>query len=310
MSSDEGSILGQARQHHRKHVNGVLRRPGMYGRDETAELLLLGAMAAVDGSTTRWEAEYDRLREHFFAATGVNGAYGNLLPADALRDATASIYAGIAHRCGWLDLDRTLSTAEYQRLAADIGEWVTKDRTLSQVLDRFGAPSLWVGGTNPFWPKTLCYATASPYDELICFHLWNTFAGTDAGRQEGVHPEPVVLAVRHRPDDFPFSFSFTPEGSRRRPTADQQSPLRPTVWIFHGDQDRYASAVFETEEAGRAWAAEHRVTGILAEYPYGGAYDSAVSEGRRTSSKPHHGTANHVAAVTPGLRHIHLVDGR
>ena len=290
----------------------MLRRPGMYGRDETAEQLLLGAMAAVDGSSTRWKAEFDGLRERrAFTATGVKGAYSNVLPADALRDATASIYAGIAHRCGWLDLDRTLLAIEYRRLAADIGEWVTEDRTLSQVIDRYGVPSLWVGGSNPWSPKTLCYATASPDDELICIHLWNTVANADTGAgRRGVHPEPVVLAVRHRPGDFPSSFSFAPEGLRRRPTADQQSPLRSTVWIFHGDHARYASAVFKTEEAGLAWAAEHRVTGILAEYSYGGAYDTAVGEGRFVPSKPHHGTTNHVAAFTPGLRHIHLVDGR
>jgi hypothetical protein len=52
------------------------------------------------------------------------------------------------------------------------------------------------------------------------------------------------------------------------------------------------------------------VTGILAEYPYGGAYDAALSEGRFTESKPHHGTAEHVAAFDPGLRHIHLTDGQ
>ena len=125
----------------------------------------------------------------------------------------------------------------------------------------------------------------------------------------GVHPEPVVLAVRHRPGAFPDAFSFTPEGLRHRPTSDQQSPLRPTVWIFHGDRAPYASAVFETPDAGLAWAAEHRVTGILAEYPYGGAYDAAVGQGRFTPSKPHHGTADHVAAFSPGLRHIHLTDG-
>ncbi|BEL04543.1 hypothetical protein Q0Z83_027340 [Actinoplanes sichuanensis] len=289
-------------------MNAVLRRPGMYGRDETAEQLLLGAMAAVDGNSTRWAAEFAGLRErHAFTATGVQGAYRDVLPADGLREATASIYAGIAHRCGWLDLDRTLSAAEYQRLAADIGDWVTEDRTLSEAVDRFGAPSLWIGGTNPLSPKTLCYATASPNDELLCLHLWNTFANDGA---EGRHPEPVVFAVRHRPGDFPGSFSFTPEGERRRPGTGRQSRLRPTVWIFHGEQARYASAVFETDEAGLAWAAEHGVTGILAEYPYGGAYDAAVTEGRFTPSKPHHGTTNHVAAFSPGLRHIHLVNGR
>lgn len=306
MNGSEGSILDEARRHHREQVNAVLRRPGMYGRDEMAELLLLRAMAAVDGSSTRWNAEFDGLRDrHAFTATGVEGAYRNVLPADALRDATASVYADIAHRCGWLDLDRALSAAEYQGLAADIEDWLAEDRTLSEVLDRYGAPSLWIGGVNPFFPKTLCYATDSPDDELICIHLWNTTAGL-----EGVFPEPVVLAVRHRSGDFPGSFSFTPEGCRRRPAADQPSPLRSTVWIFHGDQARFACAVFETEETGLAWAAEHRVTGLLAEYPYGGAYDTAVNEGRFTPSKPHHGTTDHVAAFSPGLRHIHLVDGR
>src|SRR5688572_12804718 len=139
MNSDEESVFGAALRHHRTQVNDVLRRPGMYGRDEMAERLLLEAMAAVDGSLTRWRAECDGLRDRLaFTATGVRGAYCNVLPADALREATASIYAGIANRCGWLDLDRALSTAEYQQLAADIGEWVAQDRTLSQVIETFG----------------------------------------------------------------------------------------------------------------------------------------------------------------------------
>ncbi|ROP33460.1 DUF7710 domain-containing protein [Couchioplanes caeruleus] len=311
MSSDEGSILDQARQHHRKQLNALFRRPGMYGRDEIAELLLLGAMAAVDGSSARWETEFDSLRNHFFSATGVKGRYSNLLPTDAVRDAAASVYAGIAHRCGWLDLDRTMSAAEYRQLTATIDERVLQDQTLSQVIGTFGEPSLWVGGRNSLGAKTLGYATASSKDDLICFHLWSAIATTDpdAGPQS-LHPEPVVLAVRHRTNDAPYAFSFTPEGLRRRPTTDQQSPLRPTVWIFHGDQARHASAVFETEEAGLAWAGEHHVTGILAEYPYGGAYDIALSEGRFTPSQSHHGTTDHVAAFAPGLRHLHLVDGQ
>lgn len=101
-----------------------------------------------------------------------------------------------------------------------------------------------------------------------------------------------------------------PEGLRRRPSADQRDPLRPAVWLFHGEHARHASGVFDTLDAGLAWAAEHQVTGILAEYPYGGAYDVAVSEGRFTPSKAHHGTADHVAAFSPGLRHVHLTGGR
>ncbi|WP_455769107.1 DUF7710 domain-containing protein [Micromonospora chersina] len=41
-----------------------------------------------------------------------------------------------------------------------------------------------------------------------------------------------------------------------------------------------------------------------------GAYDVAVSEGRFTPSKAHHGTGDHVAACGPGLRHLHLTSGR
>ncbi len=314
MSSREHSddALGEARKHHLSQVNSVLRRPGMYGRDEMAERLLLEAMAAVDGSLPQWRAECDRLRERgAFAATGVMGAYSTLLPADGLRDATASVYAEIAHHLGWLKLDRALSATEFEQLSDDIGGWVTQDRTLPEVIETFGPPSLWIGGTSRFYPKTLAYTTADRGDDLICVHLWNAAASTaPETSMRGVHPEPMVLAVRHRPGNFPGSFSFTPEGLHRRPTADQRSSLMPTVWIFHGDRARHASGVFDTLEAGLAWAAEHHVTGILAEYPHGGAYDVAVNEGRFTPSKAHHGTADHVAAFSSGLRHIHLTAGR
>lgn len=67
----------------------------MYGRDEMAERLLLEAIAAVDGCLERWWTECQKPRD---------------------RDATASMYAEIAHRLGWLELDRTLSQAEFERL--------------------------------------------------------------------------------------------------------------------------------------------------------------------------------------------------
>ncbi|MFG2063459.1 hypothetical protein ACGFIK_18805 [Micromonospora sp. NPDC048871] len=106
-------------------------------------------------------------------------------------------------------------------MSTDIGGWVTQDRTMSEVIETFGPPSVWIGGTNPFYPKTLAYTVADPDYDLICFHLWNAFA--DAAGETGllgIHPEPVVLAVRHRPGRFPDSFSFTPRGLRRRPARD------------------------------------------------------------------------------------------
>ncbi len=83
------------------------------------------------------------------------------------------------------------------------------------------------------------------------------------------------------------------------------------VWIFHGEDARFASAVFTTEADALSWAARHRVSGIVTEYPVGnGCYDIAVERGSFTPSKPHHGSASHVAAFSPGwTRHVHLVDG-
>jgi hypothetical protein len=97
------------------------------------------------------------------------------------------------------------------------------------------------------------YTAARFDDDLICFHLWNAVANNAPGTSLlGVHPEAVVLAVRHRPGLFADAFSFTPEGLRRKPTADQGSPLRSTVWVFHGYHARYASGVFDQLDTARA----------------------------------------------------------
>ncbi|MEJ3747461.1 hypothetical protein WEI85_29760 [Actinomycetes bacterium KLBMP 9797] len=92
--------------------------------------------------------------------------------------------------------------------------------------------------------------------------------------------------------------------------SDRHAGQRTTMWIFHGERARYASGLFATAEEGLAWAADNRLTGILAEYAVGGAYNVAMREGRFTPSRPHHGTPEHVAAFSPGLRHFHLIDGQ
>ena len=206
----------------------MVRRPGMYGRDEMAERLLLEAMAAVDGILDRWQEQCQALRDRgAFTATGVMGAYRRIVPADAVRDATASVYAEIAHRLGWLSLDRVLPEAEFQELNAEIGGWVARDRTISEVIATFGAPSLWIGPTSLHHAKTLAYATVDPQQTLICFHLGTTSNEVIEPGPAGASAEPVVLAVRHRPGEFAGSFSYTPEGNRRRPTADQLLALQP-----------------------------------------------------------------------------------
>ncbi|CAM3103334.1 hypothetical protein STSO111631_00685 [Stackebrandtia soli] len=82
------------------------------------------------------------------------------------------------------------------------------------------------------------------------------------------------------------------------------------VWIFHGQGTQFASAVFASTDDGLAWAARHRVTGILSRYPVGdGCYDIAVREGQFRPSKDHHGTPEHIARFGPGPHHVHITDG-
>lgn len=277
------------RRHHREYLNLVLRRPGMYGPIETAEHLVLEMASAAEGRHDQWRAEYDALRDSDeFASTGVKGAYGtSMLPKGSLRGAVTSRYAVIAHHLGLLDLDRALSADDYRTLLDSVPAWVAEDRTHADVVEAFGEPSMRIGGSSPRWAKTLLYGGA---DDPICFHI-------DEDERSS------LLAVR-----LPGSeFVFTPAGRRRRPTADRQSPARATVWVFQSG--RFPAGVFASRQDGLDWAAEHRVGGLLAEYPIGGAYDVAVAEGRFTPRRDHHGTPGHVAGFSPGLDHVHLVDG-
>jgi hypothetical protein len=92
--------------------------------------------------------------------------------------------------------------------------------------------------------------------------------------------------------------------------ADGHDADHANVWIFHGTAARFAAGVFLSEADGLAWAAQHGLTGILSEYPVGiGCYDSAVAEGRFRPTRAHHGTPDHIAGFSPGLKHVHLVDG-
>lgn len=90
---------------------------------------------------------------------------------------------------------------------------------------------------------------------------------------------------------------------------DQDTPR--TVWVFHGEGARFASGVFDSDVEGLAWAARHRLTGLLSEYPVGdGCYDIATRDGHFRPTRPHHGSPDHVAQFSPGwTRHVHVRDG-
>ncbi|WP_199509232.1 DUF7710 domain-containing protein [Nucisporomicrobium flavum] len=84
----------------------------------------------------------------------------------------------------------------------------------------------------------------------------------------------------------------------------------PQVWVFHGEDARFASGVFEDCDTALQWVDRHRLTGIVTEYPLGvGCYDLALAQGGFRPTKPHHGTPVHIAGFSPRGRHIHVRDG-
>ncbi len=73
----------------------------------------------------------------------------------------------------------------------------------SDVVDAFGPPSVLFGSSNPSHRKNLAYLIEAPQDPMVSVPLWNE--------------EPLLLAVRFGTGPFRRTFTFTPEGLRRRP---------------------------------------------------------------------------------------------
>ncbi|MFD7137286.1 hypothetical protein [Streptomyces sp. NPDC059894] len=221
---NDGRTAQDVREYLLTHLNGALRRPGMYG-GETALRLYFDAVAFADAAEQAWREELKDLQARRASfSTGVRGAFQDLW-GDAHEGAVASVYAEIAHRQGWLRLDRTLTSAEYDKILRTSETWCRKDRLLSDVVTAFGPPSVLFGGTNPRYPKTLGYATDRRDDTLLCFHLWNSFVPGSSSSAASVHAEPVLWAFRAGGALFTDGFTFTPEGSARRsPSAGRTEP--------------------------------------------------------------------------------------
>jgi hypothetical protein len=223
------TTAGDLRGYLLTQFNQALRRLGLYG-GEDALLLLADALAFADACQPEWSETIAGLRADGAATSArVRGAFqglwGDQKPSP--HDAVASVYAEAALPSGWVTLDRPLDRREYDDLDRSSGLWAAQDRTLTDVLAAFGPPSIWFGGTNPYYPQTLGYTTAPAVrpiadggpPALICFHLWNRPQPAAAPRR-AVHDEPVLLAVRHPGRGRPFAdhFTVTPAGARHRHT--------------------------------------------------------------------------------------------
>ncbi|MFC5746923.1 hypothetical protein [Actinomadura rugatobispora] len=188
-------------------MNLALRRPGMYGGEVALELLLGHLLFVERDRDDLTECHRAWEKRGIWTSTGVTGAFWWLLPKPHDHD-MASVYAEYARARGWLKPDRVLSAQEYAALRAAARPWAERDRVWTDVTAEFGPPSVRLGGGNPRYGKVLGYLTEDPDAPVVFFHLWN---GPE--REE----EAVLLAVRFGDGPFGETFTFTPEGHRRKP---------------------------------------------------------------------------------------------
>lgn len=196
-----------------ERVNHMIRRLGMYGGEPALWTIFehLYYLEGVDsGRADLWQSWQER---NAFRSTGLKGALHGLLPDNIFDDAVASMYAEAAHVRGWLELDRTSTGGEFGELHESIDAFAAEDHAWSEVVAAFGEPSVLIGGNNPYWGKTLAYATSDTAEPMVFFHLWN---GTEPGAQHvwpPARPEPILLAIRYGSARWPEAFVFTPQGN-------------------------------------------------------------------------------------------------
>ncbi|MEU8399607.1 hypothetical protein AB0C28_30865 [Nonomuraea sp. NPDC048892] len=206
----------EIRAYLKDQLNQALRRPGMYG-DEIALRLLFDHLAYAEHQDEEFAQALRTLTSRgAFNGGGVTGAISTVLP-DSSGHGVASIYAELAHDREWLQADRTLTPDEYADMRRTLVGWAAHDRTFTDVRELFGPPSLLIGGTNPYFGKTLAYLTSHAAAPIVFFHFWNGSDSQAEKTRPPIYDEPVLLAVRAGRGAFKDTFTFTPEGDRRRP---------------------------------------------------------------------------------------------
>lgn len=207
--------LDAVRRYHWTRLNDALRRPQVWG-NELAITLFMDAMAFVDGLDEAWRQEQEQLKARGAAGpTGVPPRFAAILPGYHDEGAVASVYGDIAWRLGWLTADRTLPSDGHRRLHDGTVAWSERNRNLDQAVTEFGPPSVWFGGTNARYSKTLAYAADDRHLGLVHLHFASTY-DWNAPQPQPESP-PVLVAVRHGDGAFSKTFTFTPAGATHRP---------------------------------------------------------------------------------------------
>jgi len=84
------------------------------------------------------------------------------------------------------------------------------------------------------------------------------------------------------------------------------------VWVFNGDNSRFASGVFSSIEKAEEWIAAHKLSGILTKYPLDmGVYEWTIQEGLFSVKKEEHKEPGFIGKFSSGSQeHFHYENGK
>ncbi|MCX4745666.1 hypothetical protein OG455_09045 [Kitasatospora sp. NBC_01287] len=175
--------------------NAAVRYPDAHGG--VAGLpLLLDALATGEAAAagTRWIVD-DNARLNMAALVRYS------FPEPEIH-VVAAEYGAAGHERGWLRLERMLPAQDYARLVDNPEKWEASDRTLDDVLEAHGRPSVAFGDPDPRMPKTLGYASADLAAPLALLHFGVA----------GDAPSARLLAFRCGDGFLGAGIGFTPFG--------------------------------------------------------------------------------------------------
>lgn len=161
-------------------LRSAFERPGMYGGDargaEQYFRIRLGDLCTIGDRAGALESAMKSLESSgLWCATGVAGALDHQIERRKgirqrfqMVNETASVYAEIAHRLGYLLLNRLLNADEWRSLRGGEAAILRRRRATrpTDLVAAYGPPSFSTLGS---YTRTLCYASVELAEPWICF---------------------------------------------------------------------------------------------------------------------------------------------
>jgi hypothetical protein len=225
-----------------KRLEAILARPVLWsvcGPDyEIAIRSQIGELSVIDEQGAEGGRWLDGLlRYHgesgvagaFSAVFGLQGTQRNPYFDCEFLEEIGSVYARAMLHLGYLELERRLADTEWTTLREAVTEYDSKDCRRSDIVSRFGEPSLAVG------ERVLCYVAQASDDAWVYFDCFENQAPAAYDIEKGglAHnpwvKDPLLRDVRAPAANFADSFVLTAWGKLVR--------WGPGWWIDHPRPD-------------------------------------------------------------------------